>query len=119
MSGQSLDDALEALIEASWIGLRGATDQQSGQFDMVRKAELPEHAASDMSKRRGAIRMKLIRGRLSMTQEEFAVAYHIPVDVIESWESLTVEQTQAEIAFLSVIQREPVLIKRALADEAA
>lgn len=119
MSRQIVDDALEALLEATWIGKNGSIVEHSGRFDAVRQADVPTRALLSLGKMRAAARSKLIRAKLGMTLEEFSLAFRIPVGILASWENLQEEPTAAEYAFLLAIGRAPESIMRALSDEAA
>ena len=57
---------------------------------------------------------KIIRRALALTQEEFAVRYHIPLGTLRDWEQGRAEPDQATQAYLKVIAREPERIERLL-----
>jgi putative transcriptional regulator len=57
---------------------------------------------------------KIIRRALALTQEEFAVRYHIPLGTLRDWEQGRAEPDQATRAYLRVIAREPERVKRVL-----
>ena len=60
-------------------------------------------------------RAKLIRRALGFTQEQFAALYHIPLGTLRDWEQGAAEPDQAAKAYLSVIAREPEIVRKALA----
>jgi putative transcriptional regulator len=53
---------------------------------------------------------KIIRRALNLTQEEFALRYHIPIGTLRDWEQGRAEPDQPTRAFLTVIARDPELI---------
>jgi putative transcriptional regulator len=57
---------------------------------------------------------KIIRRALALTQEEFAVRYHIPLGTLRDWEQGRAEPDQATKAYLRVIAREPERVERVL-----
>jgi DNA-binding transcriptional regulator YiaG len=58
---------------------------------------------------------KTLRRALSLTQEEFAAQYHIPIGTLRDWEQGRCEPDQPAQAYLSVIAHDPEGVKRALA----
>jgi len=57
---------------------------------------------------------KMIRRALALTQEEFAVRYHIPLGTLRDWEQGRAEPDQATQAYLRVIASEPERVERVL-----
>ena len=56
-----------------------------------------------------------LRRELGLSQEEFALRYHIPVGTLRDWEQGRFEPDAAARAYLAVIAREPETVRRALA----
>jgi putative transcriptional regulator len=52
-------------------------------------------------------RAKIIRRALGLTQEEFAIRYHIPIGTLRDWKQGRAEPDQPTQAYLTVIAREP------------
>jgi DNA-binding transcriptional regulator YiaG len=101
------------------------TPENWRRLDAKTEAELLAESLSDpdaqpisaerwATARRPAL-VKRIRHKLRMGRETFAATYGIPVDTIFAWERHTAEPTQAETAYLELIQREPELSKRNIA----
>ncbi len=63
-----------------------------------------------------AVDVKAIRKRRGMSQVRFAVTYGFPVATVRSWEQGRRQPEVAARAFLTVLDREPEAVKRALAD---
>jgi putative transcriptional regulator len=59
-------------------------------------------------------RMKTLRRALSLTQEEFAEKYHIPLGTLRDWEQGRCEPDQPARAYLTLIARDPEGVRKAL-----
>ena len=59
---------------------------------------------------------KVIRNKLGLTRSRFAAAYGIPLDTLQGWERHHIEPTEAELAYLRLIERAPELAKVVLAE---
>ncbi len=70
---------------------------------------------AELAKAKRVPRAKLIRRALGCTQEEFAAHYHIPLGTLRDWEQGAAEPDQAAKAYLTVIAREPEVVRKALA----
>ncbi len=57
---------------------------------------------------------KIIRRALELTQEEFALRYHIPLGTLRDWEQGRSEPDQPTRAYLTLIARDPEHVDRAL-----
>jgi putative transcriptional regulator len=55
-----------------------------------------------------------IRRALKLSQEEFAQRFHIPAGTLRDWEQGRCEPDAAARAYLTVIAREPEMVRRAL-----
>jgi putative transcriptional regulator len=67
-----------------------------------------------LAKMRRVPRTKSLRRALGLSQEEFAMRYHIPVSTLRDWEQGRFEPDAAARAYLTVIAREPEIVRRAL-----
>ena len=61
--------------------------------------------------------VKAIRKRVKMSQAEFSRAYGISKRAIQEWEQGGRQPDSAARAYLTVIAKEPVAVRRALASE--
>lgn len=68
----------------------------------------------DLKRMKRTPQAKIIRRALALTQEEFAVRYHIPLGTLRDWEQGRAEPDQPTQAYLKVIAREPERVERVL-----
>ena len=55
---------------------------------------------------------KFVRQKLGMTQEAFAAAYDIPLDVLRAWERHETEPSAVELAYLRAIEQAPDAVRK-------
>jgi putative transcriptional regulator len=67
-----------------------------------------------LAKMRRVPRTRSLRRALGLSQEEFAARYHIPVSTLRDWEQGRFAPDAAARAYLTVIAREPEIVRRAL-----
>jgi putative transcriptional regulator len=101
-----------------------ATKHDWSRLDAMTEAE--KHAAAlsdpdnrplteaDMKRMKRTPRAKIIRRALGLSQEDFAARYHIPLGTLRDWEQGRAEPDQAARAYLTVIAREPHVVRNAL-----
>ena len=68
----------------------------------------------DLRRMKRTPQAKIIRRALALTQEEFAMRYHIPLGTLRDWEQGRAEPDQPTRAYLKVIAREPERVERVL-----
>jgi putative transcriptional regulator len=71
-------------------------------------------SASEMKRMKRTPQVKIIRRALGMTQEEFAVRYHIPLGTLRDWEQGRAVPDRPTQAYLTVIARSPEGVQQAL-----
>ena len=64
-------------------------------------------------------RVRTLRRALSLTQEQFAERYHIPLGTLRDWEQGRSEPDQPARAYLAVIARDPEHVRKTLLRERA
>jgi putative transcriptional regulator len=94
------------------------------EADALTEAEIHAAALADpdaqpltaerLAKMRRVPRTKSLRRALGLSQEEFATRYHIPVSTLRDWEQGRLEPDAAARVYLTVIAREPDIVRRAL-----
>jgi putative transcriptional regulator len=62
-------------------------------------------------------RVRTLRRALSLTQEEFALRYHIPLGTLRDWEQGRSQPDQPARTYLAVIARDPEHVRKALQRE--
>ena len=97
-----------------WARLRAMTDEE------VTAAAISDPDAQPMTPEqlrtaRRVPRTKTLRRALALTQEEFALRYHIPLGTLRDWEQGRCKPDQPARAYLTVIAHDPEGVKRALA----
>jgi len=80
--------------------------------------DAPPMTSAQLRIARRVPRTKTLRRALSLTQEEFATRYHIPLGTLRDWEQGRCEPDQPARAYLTVIARDPEAIRRMLNPEA-
>ena len=68
----------------------------------------------DITRMKRTPQAKIIRRALELTQEEFAVRYHIPLGTLRDWEQGRAEPDQPAKAYLLLIARDPEHVNRVL-----
>ena len=61
-----------------------------------------------------SVDVKAVRTRLRLTQEEFAIMYNLTFARVRDWEQGRSVPDSAARAYLTVIEKEPEAVKRAL-----
>ena len=100
------------------------TKHDWSRVDALTEAEIHAAALADpdaqplteerLAKMRQLPRTRGIRRALGLSQEEFAMRYHIPIGTLRDWEQGRFEPDAAARAYLAVIAREPETVRRAL-----
>lgn len=77
----------------------------------------PDAPPATEAELRGARRMPTVRAlrkKLNLTQEEFAARFHLPLGTIRDWEQGAHRPDQAARVLLTVIEKDPDGVARAL-----
>ena len=74
----------------------------------------PPRSKAQLAKMRRVPRVKTLRRALGLTQEEFAVRFHIPLGTLRDWEQGRSEPDQPAKAYLRVIAHDPAGVMKAL-----
>jgi putative transcriptional regulator len=70
--------------------------------------------AGDIKRMQRTPRARIIRRALALTQEEFAVRYHIPLGTLRDWEQGRAQPDRPTQAYLKIIACEPERVERLL-----
>jgi putative transcriptional regulator len=104
--------------DTDWARLDSMTDEEvvaAALSDPDAQPLTPEQLA----KMRRVSRVKVLRQRLSMTQAEFAEAFHLPITTLRDREPHRSTPDAPARALLLAIERDPEVMRRLLADKAA
>ena len=74
---------------------------------------------ADMRRMKRTPRAKIIRRALALTQEEFAVRFHIPIGTLRDWEQGRAAPDRPTQAYLTLIARDPGHVDRMLNQKSA
>jgi len=115
---QVLPDGSTKRLEdkTDWTRLRATTDEEVTAAALTDPDARPMTAEQLRTARR-VPRTKTLRRALSMTQEEFALRFRIPIGTLRDWEQGRCEPDQPARAYLTVIAHDPEGVKRALAEK--
>src|SRR5664280_1811998 len=69
---------------------------------------------ADLKRMKRTPQAKIIRRALELTQEDFAVRYHIPLGTLRDWEQGRAQPDQPTRAYLTLIARDPDHVNQTL-----
>jgi putative transcriptional regulator len=75
--------------------------------------------AADLNRMKRTPQARIIRRALQLTQEEFAVRYHIPLGTLRDWEQGRAEPDQPTRAYLKLIALDPQGVNKTLNQRSA
>lgn len=104
--------------KTDWKRLEAMTDDEA----MAAAASDPDAqplTPGQLARMRRVSRVKALRQRLGMTQREFAEAFHLPITTLRDWEQRRSTPDAPARALLLAIERDPVVMRRLLAEAAA
>jgi len=104
-------DGTEQPLDIPALAPRSAAEIEAGA---VRDSENPPLTDARTGQLRPVPRVKTLRRALALTQEEFALRYHIPLGTLRDWEQGRSEPDQPAKAYLTVIACDPEGVERAL-----
>lgn len=114
---RSLNDILATPPDVDWVKLEVTTEEEIGRHEA-------EDGAADFAmedavpiQRPARVDLRAVRQRLNLSQEDFASAFGLDIQVVRAWEKGEREPDQAARVLLAVIAREPDAVRRALAAE--
>jgi putative transcriptional regulator len=104
------DMAAQAIRETDWAAIDALTDE-----DIDRQIAEDPNVAPDMSDFIAAMRVRMVRRKLKLTQAQFARRFRVPLGTLRDWEQGRREPDAPAVALLRIIEREPAAATRALA----
>ena len=99
--------------KTDWERLAAMTDEEVTAAALSDPDAQPL-AVEQLNRMKRTPRAKIIRRALHLSQEEFALRYHIPIGTLRDWEQGRCEPDQTAKAYLHVIARDPSGIATAL-----
>ena len=97
--------------KTDWTRFEAMTEEQRHQA-ALRDPDARPLTEDDFRRMKRTPRAKIIRRALGLSQEDFAMRYHIPIGTLRDWEQGRVEPDQAARAYLTVIEHEPEMTGR-------
>lgn len=102
--------AEQVIRETNWAAIDALTDE-----DIDRQIAEDADVAPDMSNFIAAMRVRMVRRKLKLTQAQFAQRFRVPLGTLRDWEQGRREPDAPAVALLRIIEREPAAAIRALA----
>ncbi len=113
------DRTLEEKTDLGWVKREIPRSEFKGDVD--HPAYDPDNmprTPEQMAKAKRVPRCRTLRRQLSLTQQEFADLYQIPVGTLRDWEQYRTEPDATAKAYLKVIAADPELVAKMLKSKA-
>jgi putative transcriptional regulator len=104
--------------DTDWAKLVSMTDEEATAAALG-DPDAPPPDAEQLAEFRRVSRVKALRLRLHMTQAEFAEAFRLPITTLRDWEQHRSTPDAPARALLLAIERDPSVMRRLLAEQAA
>jgi putative transcriptional regulator len=82
---------------------------------VVSDPDAPPATEAQLARARRVPTVRALRKMLNLTQEEFAMRFHLPLGTVRDWEQGAHRPDKAAQVLLTVIARDPDAVARALA----
>jgi len=112
---QVMPDGSKRLLQnkTDWAQLRAMTESEI-EVAAVADLDNPPLSDEDLKKFRRVPDLKKIRQKLHMTQEQFAMKFHVPLGTLRDWEQGAKYPDTATRSYLRVIEKAPDIVMQAL-----
>jgi putative transcriptional regulator len=112
---QIMPDGSKRLLEdqTDWAYLREMTEEEIEAGALSDPDNLPL-TDEELKKFRRIPNPKEIRKKLHMTQEQFAMRFHLPLGTLRDWEQGAKQPDTAARSYLRVIEKAPQTVMQAL-----
>ncbi len=112
---QMMPDGSKHLLEdeTDWTHLREMTEEEIEAGALSDPDNLPL-TDEELKTFRRVPNPKEIRKKLHMTQEQFAMQFHVPLGTLRDWEQGTKQPDTAARSYLRVIEKAPQAVMQAL-----
>lgn len=108
MTPEMLDKIKRSGVD--WQRIRRMTEAEIEQAI----ASDPDAASPMTDAKITAARVQWVRRRTGLSQSQFAAAFRIPLRTLQEWEQARREPDATALAYLTVIERDPPAVQRAL-----
>ena len=99
--------------KTDWRAFDAMSDEERHRAAVSDPGALPATEAQ-LARARRVPTVRALRKRLNLTQEEFAVRFHLPLGTVRDWEQGAHRPDKAAQVLLTVIARDPDAVARAL-----
>jgi putative transcriptional regulator len=106
-------DTMKKTAKHDWRRVDALTDAEAHRAAM-KDADARPLTDEEFARVRRVPRTRTLRRALGLTQEEFALRYHIPLGTLRDWEQGRCVPDQTAMAYLQVIARDPEGVSRLL-----
>ncbi|MEC4816411.1 MAG: helix-turn-helix domain-containing protein [Scytonema sp. PMC 1069.18] len=112
---QVMPDGSKRLLQdkTDWVQLRAMTEEEI-EAAAVADLDNPPLTDEELKKFRRVPDLKKIRQKLHMTQEQFAMKFHVPLGTLRDWEQGAKYPDTATRSYLRVIEKAPYIVMQAL-----
>ncbi len=99
--------------ETDWTRLREMTEEEI-EAGALSDPDNPPLTDEELKNFRRVPNPKEIRKKLHLTQEQFAMRFHVPLGTLRDWEQGTKQPDTAARSYLRVIEKAPQTVMQAL-----
>ncbi len=112
---QELDDGTtRSLVDRTdWARVAAMTEEEV-EANALSDPDNPPWMEEELQRLKPVPNTKVIRARLHLTQEQFALRFHLPLGTVRDWELGRREPDTAAKNFLRVIEHDPQTVIEAL-----
>ena len=96
-----------------WAAFDAMTEEEL-EANALSDPDNPPMTAEELTRMRPVPNAKAIRQRLNLSQEQFALRFHVPLGTLRDWEQGRAAPDTTARAFLRVIEVNPEAVEQAL-----
>lgn len=91
-----------------------AMTEEEGHQATLSDSDAPSATEAQLARARRAPAVGALRRKMNLTQEEFAVRFHLPLGTVRDWEQGAHRPDKAAQVLLTLIAKDPDAVARAL-----
>jgi putative transcriptional regulator len=99
--------------KTDWRTFDAVSDEERHRAALA-DPDCPPATEAQLARARRVPTVRALRKKLNLTQEEFAVRFHLPLGTIRDWEQGAHRPDKAAQVLLTIIARDPDAVARAL-----